>query len=51
VADANGLATCKGQISALLGSVLSLILGGAYATEMGGTFHLEQYTKLPVVLG
>ena len=50
VADATGLATCKGSISTLLGSVLSLLLGGAYATEMSGLFHGEQFTKLPVVL-
>jgi hypothetical protein len=51
VADATGLATCKGQISALLGSILSLLLGGAYATEKNGFFPGEQFTKLPVVLG
>jgi hypothetical protein len=48
VADANGLATCKGQVSALVGSVLSL-LTGAYATQMNGGWALDQFTKLPVI--
>jgi hypothetical protein len=48
VADANGFATCKGN--GLVGSVLSLVLGGAYATVMDGPFPSEyQFTKLPVI--
>ena len=47
VADANGLATCKG--GGFVGSTLSLLTNGAYATFMQGPFHTEANTKLPVV--
>ena len=51
VADANGLATCQGNVAALLGSVLSLVVNGAYATHLIGPFPSQyDYTKLPVVL-
>ncbi|RNL80942.1 hypothetical protein [Nocardioides marmorisolisilvae] len=44
--DANGLATCGG--SGLLGSVASLLTGGAYATW--ATQPWGNFTKLPVVV-
>lgn len=49
--DANGLATCKGNVKALLGSVLSLLAGGGYATLLIGPFPSDdEFTKLPVIL-
>ena len=51
VADANGFATCKGNVKALLGSVLSLLAGGGYATLLIGPFPSEdEFTKLPVII-
>lgn len=47
VADANGLATCKG--SGFVGSMLSLLTNGAYATYYDGPFSSDAWTKLPVV--
>ncbi|MDQ6522026.1 Ig-like domain-containing protein [Nocardioides sp. LHD-245] len=47
VTDTTGLASCKG--SGALGAVLSLLLGGAYATEKQGFFNTDQWTKLPVL--
>jgi hypothetical protein len=49
VTDAEGFATCKGN--GLGGSLLSLVLGGAYATYKLGPFTTDDYTKLPVILG
>ncbi|MCR1784522.1 Ig-like domain-containing protein [Nocardioides carbamazepini] len=47
VSDQTGLASCKG--SGALGAVLSLLLGGAYATEKQGFFNTDQWAKLPVL--
>jgi len=48
VTDATGFASCKG--SGMAAALLSLILGGAFATEKQGFFATDQYTKLPVLL-
>lgn len=51
VSDASGLATCQGNVSALIGSVVSILAGGAYATLIRYPFPSEtEFTKLPVVL-
>lgn len=49
VTDANGRATCGGK--ALVGSLLSVLGGGAYATALDGPFATDYYTKLPLTLG
>jgi len=48
VTDATGFASCKGAGAAA--AVVSLLLGGAFATEKIGFFHSDQWTKLPVFL-
>lgn len=47
VTDATGFATCKGK--ALLGAIVSILAGGAYANLYQGPFPTGQYTRLPVV--
>lgn len=47
VTDATGFATCKGK--ALLGAVLSILTGGAYANLYAGFFPTGAHTRLPVV--
>ncbi len=49
VTDAHGLATCKGQ--GLVGSLVSVVAGGAHATLFNGWFPSDEHVKLPVILG
>lgn len=49
VSDAHGLATCGGK--GLAASIVSILAGGAYATETPtGAFEGYNYVKLPVIL-
>ena len=50
VSDADGLATCKGSVPALVASVVSIVTGGGYATLLMGPFPTEEFTRLPVIL-
>ena len=48
VTDATGFATCKG--SGAIAAIVSILTGGAFATQKQGFFATDQWTKLPVVL-